>query len=54
MHLLEERVMGALTTMGKEELNDMIEKGGAAASCQFCGKRHEASAEDLKALIARV
>jgi redox-regulated HSP33 family molecular chaperone len=29
-------------------------KGGAAASCQFCGKRHEATADELKTLIARM
>lgn len=51
----KERVLTALSAMGKAELEDLLaEKGGAAASCQFCGKRHEASADDLKALINRV
>jgi molecular chaperone Hsp33 len=50
----KERVLTALSAMGKAELEDLLaEKGGAAASCQFCGKRHEATADDLKELIAR-
>ena len=49
----KERVLNALSAMGKAELEQLLaEKGGAAASCQFCGKRHEATAEDVKALIA--
>ena len=49
----KERVLNALSAMGKAELVLLLaEKGGAAASCQFCGKRHEATAEDLQALIA--
>ncbi len=50
----KDRVMNALSAMGKAELEALLaEKGFAAASCQFCGKRHEASAADLKELIAR-
>lgn len=48
----KERVLAALSAMGKSELQDMIDKdGGAAASCQFCGKRHVATVDDLKKLI---
>ncbi len=48
----KERVMAALSAMGKGELQTLLaDKGCAAASCQFCGKRHEANAEDLKSLI---
>ena len=51
----KERVMVALSAMGKAELISLLdEKGGAAASCQFCGKRHEATADDLKGLIAKL
>lgn len=49
----KERVMVALAAMGKPELEDLLAtKGFAAATCQFCAKRHEASADDLKTLIA--
>lgn len=51
----KDRVLAALSAMGKAELEGLLaEKGSAAASCQFCGKRHEANAEDLKELIARL
>ncbi len=50
----KDRVLNALSAMGKAELQSLLaEKGGAAASCQFCNKRHEANADDLRALIAR-
>lgn len=49
----KERVMNALSAMGKGELEDLLKtQGGAAASCQFCGKRHEATSDDLRKLIA--
>jgi molecular chaperone Hsp33 len=49
----KDRVLAALSGLGKVELEDMLATDGkAAASCQFCGRRHEASADDLKALIA--
>jgi molecular chaperone Hsp33 len=49
----KQKVLLALSSLGKAELMDMLAtKGGAAADCQFCGKRHEATAADLQALIA--
>lgn len=51
----KERVLNALSALGVDDLKDLLEtKGGAAASCQFCGKRHEASADELRDLIARM
>ncbi|MBK7862963.1 MAG: Hsp33 family molecular chaperone HslO [Archangiaceae bacterium] len=48
----KERVIRALTTMGPEELTDMIEKDGkASAKCQFCGRAYEISADELKTLL---
>lgn len=50
----KERVMRALTTMGPEELTDMIEKDGkASAKCQFCGRGYEISAEELRGLLPK-
>jgi molecular chaperone Hsp33 len=49
----KEKVLLAISSLGKAELMDMLEKqGGASADCQFCGKRHLATADDLKQLIA--
>ena len=50
----KERVMRALTTMGPEELTDMIEKDGkASAKCQFCGRAYEISVDELKTLLPK-
>lgn len=47
-----ERVMGALKMLGKDELQDMIEKdNGAEATCHFCGEVYQASSEHLERLI---
>ncbi len=49
----KQKVLLALSSLGKAELSDMLAtQGSAAADCQFCGKRHEATGDDLKALIA--
>lgn len=51
----KDRVMNALSAMGKTELQSLLqEQGQAAATCQFCGKKHVAGKEDLEALIARL
>ncbi len=51
----KDRVLNALVVMGAEELTDILEKDGqASATCQFCGRRHVADADDLRALIAHV
>ncbi len=50
----KERVLRALTTMGPEELADMIAKEGkASAKCQFCGQGYEVSAAELMALLPK-
>jgi molecular chaperone Hsp33 len=47
-----DRVLGALKLLGQAELQDMIDKDhGAEATCQFCGKIYQASAEELAKLI---
>ncbi len=48
----KDRVLVALSAMGKAELQDILTtQGEAAATCQFCSRRHVASADDLKALL---
>ncbi|AOY81151.1 Hsp33 family molecular chaperone HslO [Moorena producens JHB] len=47
-----DRMLGALKMLGKEELQDMIEKdGGAEATCHFCSKVYHANPEQLSQLI---
>lgn len=47
-----DRVLGALKLLGREELQDMIEKDkGAEATCQFCGEVYQASELDLIKLV---
>lgn len=47
-----ERVSRALISMGKDELNSLIEEqGGAELTCQFCDKVYRYSADDLRRLF---
>lgn len=47
-----ERVLGALSMLGVEELQDMIEQDqGAEATCQFCSQVYKANVEHLEQLI---
>ena len=51
----EERMLGALKMLGKEELQDMIEKDdGAEATCHFCNQVYNASADRLADLIVQL
>ncbi len=47
----KERTSNALATLGKKELESLIEDGGAELSCQFCDKKYKFSVSDLKAII---
>ena len=50
-----DRMMGALSMLGKEELQDMIETdGGAEATCNFCGEVYHADVDHLNNLIAQI
>jgi molecular chaperone Hsp33 len=50
----KDRVLDAVMALGPDEVRDMIEKqGGAEVKCHFCGKRHLATADDLRALLVR-
>lgn len=42
---------GALVSLGKTELEDMIKEGNAELRCQFCDIVYNYSAEELKALL---
>ena len=45
------RLKRLLSSMGEEEINDMIEKqNGAEVTCHFCNKIYRFSAEELKTL----
>ena len=47
----EERVSRALISMGRDELNSLIEEqGGAELTCQFCDKVYRYSADALRKL----
>ena len=47
-----ERIERALISMGKEELQSLIDdQGGAEVGCQFCNKLRRFSKEDLQALL---
>ncbi len=47
----DERVKRALISLGKEELQNMIdEQGGAEVTCQFCDKIYKYTKSDLEAI----
>ncbi len=49
----KERLTRTLKSLGREELTDMLEKDGKAElTCDFCGKKHEFTADDLREIIA--
>ena len=46
------RVERALITLGRDELNDMIQtQHGAQVDCHFCNKRYEVSEDELRGLL---
>lgn len=50
-----EKMLSALSTVGKEELIDMMEKDhGCEMLCQFCNTKYQFSEEDLKKLIENI
>jgi len=51
----KEKMLSALSTIGKEELQDMIDQDhGCEMSCQFCNTKYQFSEEDLKQLIEKI
>lgn len=49
----KERFSGAIVSLGKKEIDEMIEEdGGAEAVCHFCGNHYHYSVEDLEELKA--
>ncbi|SEU10355.1 molecular chaperone Hsp33 [Salinibacillus kushneri] len=46
-----DRLANAITSLGNDEIQDMIEKDkGATATCHFCNETYEFTAEDLEQL----
>ena len=51
----KERVVRALISMGKEELQSLIEEQGEASlTCQFCDRVYHFNREDLEALLKQM
>lgn len=47
-----EKIESALISLGREELEDMIEKDGKAELvCRFCGSKYDFTGEELNALL---
>ncbi len=52
-HCSAEKVMRAVVAMGREELEDLLQREGrAVAHCAFCHKTYEVGAEQLQQMIA--
>jgi len=50
----KERLEQAIISLGKDEIQDMIEHdGGAEANCHFCNEKYQFSEAELKELIER-
>ncbi|MFZ3591048.1 Hsp33 family molecular chaperone HslO [Bacillus sp. DJP31] len=50
----KERIESAIQSLGKEEIEDMIEKEGKAeAQCHFCNERYELTKEELENLLPK-
>ncbi|HHY20439.1 MAG TPA: Hsp33 family molecular chaperone HslO [Bacilli bacterium] len=48
----KERIANAIISLGKQEINDMIEQdGGAETRCHFCNETYQFSVEDLQQLL---
>jgi molecular chaperone Hsp33 len=51
----KERVEKALISIGKDEIQDIIEnEGSTSLHCHFCNKDYEFSKEELEALLKRI
>lgn len=48
-----ERMERALISLGKKELEELIEEGQAELGCEFCKKKYTFSKSELKALLER-
>lgn len=46
-----ERMERALISLGKEEIESLIEEGQAELGCHFCNEKHVFTADDLKEMI---
>ena len=49
-HCTRERIEEVLMSLGSDDLQSLIDDGHAEVGCQFCGKKYQFTAEELKAL----
>ena len=49
-HCSRQRIEEVLISLGREELQSLIDDGHAEVGCQFCGKKYQFTAAELKAL----
>ena len=51
-HCSKEKGYRALATLGKKELQELLDEGkGAEANCEFCGKNYCYSTDDIKNIL---
>ena len=49
-HCTRERIEEVLTSLGRDDLQSLIDDGQAEVGCQFCGKKYQFTAAELEAL----
>ena len=49
-HCTRQRIEEVLMSLGREDLQSLIDDGHAEVNCQFCGKKYQFSAEELVTL----
>ena len=49
-HCSRQRIEEVLISLGREELQSLIDDGHAEVGCQFCGKKYQFNKEELEAL----
>ncbi|MBR1728893.1 MAG: Hsp33 family molecular chaperone HslO [Selenomonadaceae bacterium] len=49
-HCSREKIEGVLMSLGRDDLQSLIDDGHAEVNCQFCGKKYQFTSEELKSL----
>ena len=53
-HCTRERIEEVLVSLGRDDLQNLIDDGHAEVGCQFCGKKYQFTADELKLLAENV